>query len=204
MEGKEIVFVLGGPGSGKGTQALTISKEYGIGYLSTGDLLRAATAPLPEGVEDKRSGQEKETIEKLKKIMKDGQLVPDEIVIDLVKKELMAQNAKYFFLDGFPRSLSQTQKFAEQIGECKGVLFLDVPDEELTKRLLNRGLTSGRADDNEESIKKRLQTYHQISFPVIDYYDPKGKVLRVDGSKSISEVHEEIVTILRQKLNWQI
>ncbi|KAH0792761.1 Adenylate kinase family protein [Histomonas meleagridis] len=204
MEGKEIVFVLGGPGSGKGTQALTISKEHGIGYLSTGDLLRAATAPLPEGVEDQRSEKEKQTIEELKKTMQNGQLVPDEIVIDLVEKELKGQNAKYFFLDGFPRSLSQAQKFTEQIGPCKGVLFLDVPDEELTKRLLNRGLTSGRSDDNEESIKKRLVTYHQISVPVIEYYEPKGKVIRIDGSKGISDVHDEIISVLRSKLNWQI
>lgn len=204
MQEKEFVFVLGGPGSGKGTHSVQIAKDYNIGYLSTGDLLRAATQPLPEGVVDTRTQEEKDMNENIKNLMKNGQLVPDEVVLNLVKLEIKKQNKKYFFLDGFPRSIAQAEKFEKQIGNCKAVLFLDVPDDVLLSRLVKRGQTSGRADDNEEAAKKRLVTYHQISYPVIEYYAPKGKVIRIDSNKSIQEVHNNFISELKDKLHWEL
>ena len=195
---KEVIFVLGGPGSGKGTQTQTIANEYGIGYLSTGDLLRAATAA---GKEDEE-GEDRDFIEALRETMKSGQLVSDETIMRLVKSELDKSDKQYFFLDGFPRTVKQAELFTEQIGECRAVLFLDVPDIELKTRLLKRGETSGRADDNEESILKRLATYHEQSYPVIELYEPKGKVVRVNGLRSIDAVKAEVLYELRKM--WEI
>ena len=143
MQEKEFVFVLGGPGSGKGTHSVQIAKDYNIGYLSTGDLLRAATQPLPEGVVDTRTQEEKDMNENIKNLMKNGQLVPDEVVLNLVKLEIKKQNKKYFFLDGFPRSIAQAEKFEKQIGNCKAVLLKEVKHQAvqmIMKKQLKRGL----------------------------------------------------------------
>lgn len=204
MQEKEFVFVLGGPGSGKGTQSLQIAKEYNIGYLSTGDLLRAAVQPLAPGAVDTRTEAEKEMNEHIKNLMKNGQLVPDEVVLDLVKLEIQKQDRKYFFLDGFPRSIAQAEKFEQQIGKCRAVLFLDVPDDVLLSRLVKRGETSGRADDNEEAAKKRLVTYHNVSYPVIDHYSPKGMVIKLNGNRTIRETHDDIIAQLRSALHWEL
>ena len=198
MTNKEVIFVLGGPGSGKGTQTQTIANDYGIGYLSTGDLLRAATAA---GKEDEE-GEDRDFIEALRETMKSGQLVSDETIMRLVKNELEKSDKPYFFLDGFPRTVKQAELFTEQIGECRAVLFLDVPDVELKTRLLKRGETSGRADDNEESILQRLATYHEQSYPVIEHYEPKGKVVRVNGLRTIDAVKADILYELRKM--WEI
>lgn len=198
LSSKEVVFVLGGPGSGKGTQSQNIAKEYGIGYLSTGDLLRAATSEADEALE----GDKLDLVVTLRDKMKNGELVPDEIILQLVKEEMAKQEAKYFFLDGFPRTVAQAEKFTEQIGECKAVLFLEVSDDELTSRLLKRGETSGRTDDNLDAIKKRLETYHNASFPVIEMYEPKGKVIKINGLRSIDAVRADILAELRKF--WEI
>jgi adenylate kinase family enzyme len=193
---KEIVFVLGGPGSGKGTQALSIARDYDIGYLSTGDLLRGATDEftasddIPADLLEKR--------DQLRQIMQAGQLVPDEIILALLQSELKRSDNPHFFVDGFPRTVAQAEEFEAQIASPVAVVFLDVADAELTKRLLNRGKTSGRADDNAESIAKRLQTYHEQSYPVIDYYVPQAKVVPIDGMRSVDAVRAEILFELRK------
>jgi adenylate kinase len=199
---KQIVFVLGGPGSGKGTQAQSIGADYGIGYLSTGDLLRAATdeTVLAETTDEAAV----ERGQKLRDIMKNGELVPDDIILELVKAELEKSDKDYFFVDGFPRKVSQAEAFEAQIAPPKAVLFLDVPDAELTARLLKRGETSGRADDNAESIAKRLQTYHDQSYPVVDLYQPQGKVVKLNGFRPVDAVRAEILYELRKFWNLPV
>jgi adenylate kinase family enzyme len=200
MDDKEIVFVLGGPGSGKGTQALSIARDYDLGYLSTGDLLRAATSDdqTPEDADPDYLDRQ----DQLREIMQSGQLVPDELILALVKEELLKSDKKYFFVDGFPRKVSQAEAFETEIATPVAVLFLDVPDTELTRRLLERGKTSGRADDNAESIAKRLQTYHDQSYPVIDYYTPQAKVVKINGLRSVDAVRADILFELRKI--WEI
>jgi adenylate kinase len=195
---KEIVFVLGGPGSGKGTQAQTIAKDYELGYLSTGDLLRAATNDL-NAPEDDPDWQER--ADGLRQIMRNGELVPDATILELVKAEIERSDKPIFFVDGFPRNVAQANLFEAEIAPPKAVLFLDVADAELTRRLLDRGKTSGRADDNAASIAKRLVTYHEQSFPVIDHYTPQGKVIKIDGARSISAVRADILFELRKFWN---
>jgi adenylate kinase len=200
MEDKEIVFVLGGPGSGKGTQTLSIARDYDIGYLSTGDLLRAATdeAQTPDDFD----GSFCERRDQLREIMQSGQLVPDEVILALVRQELGRSDKKYHFVDGFPRNISQAEAFESEIATPTAVLYLEVPDEELTRRLLKRGETSGRADDNAESIAKRLHTFHDQSVPVIDYYIPQAKVVTINGVQSVGEVRAEILCELGKF--WEI
>jgi adenylate kinase family enzyme len=193
---KSIIFVLGGPGSGKGTQTQSIANDYGIGYLSTGDLLRAATSD--EFLNGNEDASAVERGEKLKEIMKNGELVPDEVILELVKVELEKSDKAYFFVDGFPRAVSQAEAFEAQIAAPAAVLFLDVPDTELTARLLKRGETSGRSDDNQEAIVKRLATYHDQSYPVVERYTPQGKVIKLNGFRPIDAVRAEILFQLRK------
>jgi adenylate kinase len=196
MVEKEIVFVLGGPGSGKGTQALTIAQDYGLGYLSTGDLLRAATdeSQTPDDPDQEFLDRR----DQLRQIMESGQLVPDEIILALVKAEIDKSDAQYYFVDGFPRKVSQAEAFENEIAAPKAVLFLDGPDGELTQRLLKRGETSGSTDDNAESIAKRLKTYHDQSYPVIEYYTPEAKVIKINGYRSKDAVKADILFELRK------
>lgn len=201
LAAKEVIFFLGGPGSGKGTQSMVIAQEYDIGYLSTGDLLRSVTA---EGkAEEEGDAEWLEKIKELREIMKNGQLVADETIMELVKREMQKSDKSRFFVDGFPRTQKQAELFEAQICECKAVLFLNVPDDVLKARLLKRGESSGRADDNEESIVKRLATYHEQSYPVIEYYKPKGKVIEINGIRTKDAVKADILFELRA-LGWDL
>jgi adenylate kinase family enzyme len=111
---------------------------------------------------------------------------------------MQAQNTKYFFLDGFPRTVAQAELFEQQGVKVTAVLFLDVPDTELTKRLLKRGETSGRSDDNQSAIVNRLQTYHNESYPVIQFYEPKGKVVKLNGFRSLNAIRADILYEIRK------
>jgi adenylate kinase len=158
-----IIWVLGGPGSGKGTQCEKLVARYGFVHLSSGDLLRDEVAS------ESKLGQE------IKDIMVRGDLVPREIVLNLIKNAMVAKlsTAKGFLIDGYPREIEQGVEFEKRIAPCTLVLYFDCSDEEMTRRLLGRALKSGRADDNEETIKKRLVTFHQHSEPVIQKYSEK-------------------------------
>lgn len=178
----KIVFLLGGPGSGKGTVAEKIVETFGFQHISTGDLLRdevKAGTPLGKEVE---------------KIMASGGLVPVDLTMDLLKaameKALQAEKKPSgFLIDGFPRETSQIAAFQNKIGrDCNIVLYLDAPEDVMVKRLLNRGLTSGRADDNEASIKLRLTTYNEKTAPVISHYEAKAMTRRIDASGTVDEV----------------
>lgn len=171
-----IIWVLGGPGSGKGTQCDLIVKKYGYTHLSSGDLLRAEVA----------SGSERG--KQLNAIMEKGELVSLDVVMDLLKEAMLSKlsTSKGYLIDGYPRDVSQGELFEKEIAPCTVILFFDVSDETMKTRLLNRGKSSGRVDDNEETIAKRLQTFHQHSAPVVSHYHAKCKTF--SGEKPPEEV----------------
>ncbi len=180
------LILFGPPGSGKGTQSERLISKYGLKHLSTGDLLRSEiTAQTPLGME-------------AKKIMDKGQLVPDEVVIGMISSALEANpEAKGFLFDGFPRTVAQAEAL-DKLLKLKGtqinaMISLLVSEEELVKRLLNRGLTSGRSDDtNEEVIRARITEYRNKTSVVADYYQKFDKLAEIKGEGSIDEIFEAL------------
>ncbi|XP_006768594.1 PREDICTED: adenylate kinase isoenzyme 1 isoform X3 [Myotis davidii] len=172
----KIIFVVGGPGSGKGTQCEKIVQKYGYTHLSTGDLLRAEVS----------SGSARGKM--LSEIMEKGQLVPLETVLDMLRDAMMAKvdTSKGFLIDGYPR----------EIGQPTLLLYVDAGPETMTQRLLKRGETSGRVDDNEETIKKRLDTYYKATEPVIAFYEKRGIVRKVNAEGSVDSVFSQVCTHL--------
>jgi UMP-CMP kinase len=173
-----VIFVLGGPGAGKGTQCAKLVKDYNFINLCAGDLLRAERirkgSPYGELIND---------------YIAQGQIVPMEITIALLHAEMKKSSSKRFIIDGFPRKMDQALKFEELIVECKHVLYYECTEDVMLQRLLKRGLvfiyigeSSGRVDDNIESIKKRFETFKETSFPVIEHYQKLNKVSAVDYS----------------------
>jgi len=162
-----IIWVLGGPGCGKGTQCDKIVQRYGYTHLSTGDLLRDAV----------KSGSARG--QQLQAIMEKGELVPLSVVLDLLKEAMMGKlsNTSGFLIDGYPREVQQGEEFENQIKACNLILYFDVADDTMLKRLLKRAETSGRADDNEATIKKRLELFHSHSKPVVQRYNEKVKTI---------------------------
>ncbi|GAA5948614.1 hypothetical protein JCM3765_004944 [Sporobolomyces pararoseus] len=194
-----VIFVLGGPGAGKGTQCARLVQDHQFVHLSAGDLLRA---------EQTREGSQYGEL--IKNFIKEGKIVPMEVTIKLLENAMRSeldqqqqtgddnsggkqQKKKRFLIDGFPRQMDQAIKFDESVCPSSLVLFLVCPENILQERLLERGKTSGRDDDNAESIKKRFQTFINTSMPVVDYYRKQGKVVDIDSSKTIDQVYEEIV-----------
>jgi adenylate kinase len=176
------IILFGPPGSGKGTQSEKLIAKYGLKHLSTGDLLRTEIASqTPLGLEAKN-------------FMDKGQLVPDEVVIGMISSALEANpQAKGFLFDGFPRTEAQSEALDKLLKlkqtEIGSVLALVVSEEELVKRLLNRGLTSGRSDDNNEDvIRARIAEYHKKTSPVADYYSKFNKVVNIPGEGSVDEI----------------
>ncbi len=181
------VLMMGPPGAGKGTQAKLLGERYGIPQISTGDMLREATA----------SGSE--LGERVKGIMARGELVPDDVVIELVRERLERPDcAKGFILDGFPRTASQAAALDALLGdrgrEPLQVVFVDVPEDELRRRILTRG--EGRADDTEETVTKRLEVYQRETAPVLDHYGEA--VVRIGGLGTIEEVASQIPPALER------
>ena len=187
------IIIFGPPGSGKGTQAEKLVEKYNLIHLSTGNLLRSEIdAESPLGLE-------------AKKFMDEGLLVPDEVVIGMIGSKLDEhKDAEGFIFDGFPRTVDQAialDKLLEfKDAPISNVLALQVSNEELTKRLLNRGKTSGRTDDtNEEKISTRIEEYELKTKPVADYYNEQEKLVEVFGENSIDETFEMLSTILDKK-----
>ncbi|KAI9489573.1 adenylate kinase-domain-containing protein [Zychaea mexicana] len=188
-----VVFVLGGPGSGKGTQSEYIIKDYGFVHLSAGDLLRE---------EQKREGsQYKELIQDC---IREGKIVPMEVTIALLenamKEAIDKEGKKRFLIDGFPRKMDQALKFEEVVVESQFTLYFECSEDTLVTRLLKRGESSGRIDDNIESIKKRFQTFKETSFPVIEYYEGKDKVRKVNAERDIEKVYADVKKVIEAAL----
>lgn len=180
------LILFGPPGSGKGTQSEKLIAKYGLKHLSTGDLLRSEIAQqTPLGLEAKN-------------FMDKGQLVPDEVVIGMISSALDSNpQAKGFLFDGFPRTEAQAEALDKLLKLKKTsiglMLALDVTEEELVKRLLGRGKTSGRSDDtNEEVIRARIVEYHKKTSAVADYYSKFDKVKHVKGEGTIDEIFAAI------------
>merc|ERR1712168_607900 len=182
--GLPIVWVLGGPGCGKGTQCDKIVAKYGFTHLSSEDLLREEVA----------SGSERG--KNLTAIMESGQLVPLQTVLDLLAEAMVKKlsGSKGFLIDGYPREVAQGEEFEKAIAPCKHILYFEVSDATMTQRLLKRAETSGRADDNEETIKKRLVTFHQHSEPVIAAYKAKCSV--IPAERTVDEIYADVCKAL--------
>ncbi|KAI0468643.1 uridylate kinase [Xylaria cf. heliscus] len=196
-----VLFVLGGPGAGKGTQCERLVATYGFTHLSAGDLLRA---------EQNRSGSQYGEL--IKDYIKDGLIVPMEVTIALLEnamRDAMSSSPSTstpsnppstttttttnplkgkFLIDGFPRKFDQAVKFEEAVCPARFVLFYDCPEHEMERRLLERGKTSGREDDNAESIRKRFRTFVETSMPVVDYYEKQDKVVRIRADVAPDDV----------------
>lgn len=197
------IVLLGAPGAGKGTQAQKLVADYGVAHISTGDLLRNAVKA------------QSELGKQAKSYMDAGQLVPDSLVIDLVKERLAEPDAqKGWILDGFPRNTAQAEVLDSELAKMgvalDGALLVDVAFDVIVKRLSSRrtcrscGYTAGpetevcprcggemyqRDDDKPETIQKRLDTYQSQTAPLIDYYEKQGKLLKVDGDRPVDEVY---------------
>ena len=180
------LILFGPPGSGKGTQSERLISKYGLRHLSTGDLLRSEIAGLsPLGLA-------------AKSYMDKGQLVPDEVVIEMISSALDNNpQAHGFLFDGFPRTTAQAEALDKLLAQ-KGtsiaiVLALQVSEDELTKRLLNRGLSSGRSDDaDEEVIRSRHAEYAKKTAAVADYYKKYGKVIYIKGEGDVDEIFQSL------------
>ncbi len=182
------IVLFGPPGAGKGTQSENIIEKYGLKHISTGDLFR------------KHLGEGTELGKKAQSFMDNGKLVPDEVVIGMVDDFLNANtDAKGFIFDGFPRTVAQAEALDTLLEnhstKINCMVMLDVPEEELKRRLLERGKTSGRADDqNEEKINTRIQEYLNKTLPVAAFYEGQGKAAKINGVGTIEGIFEDIAS----------
>jgi adenylate kinase len=188
------LILFGPPGSGKGTQSEKIVNKFGLKHLSTGDLLRREIADkTPLGMEAKN-------------FMDKGQLVPDEVVIGMIDSSLEKNpGAKGFLFDGFPRTAAQAEALDKLLALKKTsitkVLALEVSEEELVKRLLKRGETSGRSDDtNEEVIRKRFAVYQKETSAVADHYKALGKFESIKGEGTVDEIFESLTNAIEAQM----
>ena len=180
------IVLFGGPGSGKGTQSEKLIKKYGLHHISTGEVLRDHIK------------RETELGKIAKSYIDEGQLIPDDLMIQILDSVLEeAKEKPGVIFDGFPRTIPQAEALNELLKkrgkELHAVVGLEVPDDELVKRMIQRGLQTGRADDNEETIKKRLKVYHNQTSPLKDHYLKKNKYVAIDGNREIDEIFETIV-----------
>ncbi len=181
------IVLFGPPGAGKGTQSEFLIKKYDLVHLSTGDLLRAELKAETElGIE-------------ARELMDRGELVADHIVIGMIRNKMEANlKAKGFIFDGFPRTRGQAEALDEML-EVKeepitAMLALEVPEEELVRRLISRGTTSGRSDDKDEAvIRNRIREYEQKTAPLKEYYSGQGKYKAIDGVGSVVDITDRLV-----------
>jgi len=200
-----VIFVLGGPGAGKGTQCAKLVQRFGFCHLSAGDLLRS---------EQNREGSEYGEL--IRTNIREGTIVPMEVTIKLLENAMRATIAENregegwaddrgrFLVDGFPRKMDQADKFEEDVCTSSLVLYYTTTEEVMLSRLLERGKTSGREDDNVESIKKRMRTYHEQTMPVIEHYEKLGKVATIDSSRTVEEVHNDTSVVVGKILATQV
>ena len=188
------VVIFGAPGSGKGTQSERIIKEYGLHHISTGEVLRDHIARGPE----------------LGKIadgyISRGQLIPDDLMVRVLASVLddnPEKTSKGVIFDGFPRTIPQAESLkkmlAERGSEVHAVIGLEVPEEELIRRMLQRGKETGRADDNIDTITKRLKVYHEQTAPLREYYEQEGNYLPVEGCGDVDRIFFDIKTRINKR-----
>jgi len=185
----KVVFILGGPGAGKGTQCSLLSSNVGWSHLSAGDLLRA----------ERKSGSGLAEI--INQKISNGQIVPSSITVTLLRnamEKIYAENPEdntKFLIDGFPRSVENSTVWDDQMSDAatvEFVLFLDCPEDVMTGRLLERAKTSGRNDDNLEVIRKRFKTFRDESMPIVNTYEKSGLVRHVVADRSVEDVYAEV------------
>jgi UMP-CMP kinase len=188
----QVVFVLGGPGAGKGTQCALLSEKLNWSHLSAGDLLRA----------ERKSGSD--LAELINAKISAGQIVPSSITVTLIQNAMEKIRAECgttkFLIDGFPRSAENCTVWEEKMAnssEVEFVLFLHCPEDVMTGRLLERAKTSGRNDDNLETIRKRFKTFRVESMPIVDMYEKKGLVKTVVADRSVEDVYEEVQVLFK-------
>lgn len=187
------LVIFGGPGSGKGTQSARIIDNYGLYHISTGELLRDHIK------------RETEIGKTANEYISKGQLIPDDLMISIIEDVLdkEAKDKKGIILDGFPRTIPQAEALEEFLksrgSEVHAVIGLEVPDEELTSRLLKRAEESGRSDDNPETIKKRLEVYHNQTSPLREHYIGKNKYISINGKGNVDDIFHSIKDGLKEK-----
>ena len=184
------IVIFGAPGSGKGTQSDLLIKTYGFGHISTGDVLRAE---IKNGTELGKTA---------KGYIDNGQLIPDELMINIlasVYDSFGADHAGVIF-DGFPRTIAQAEALKAMLAErghnVAAMVELDVPEDELMTRLVKRGQESGRSDDNEETIKKRLDVYHNQTAPLIEWYEKEGIRNHINGLGELDRIFSDICKVI--------
>ena len=183
------LVIFGAPGSGKGTQSDILVEKYGFDHISTGDVLRAE---IKAGSELGRTAKE---------FIDNGQLIPDSLMIDILAATYDAlPKEQGVIFDGFPRTIPQAEALKAMLAErgttVHAMLELNVPDEMLMERLINRGKMSGRADDNEETIAKRLGVYHSQTMPLIEWYEKEGLRNAVKGYGSLEEINANLCVVI--------
>lgn len=183
------IVLFGPPGSGKGTQAATLKDRLAVPHISTGDLLRAAVkAGTPLG-------------QKVKSVMEAGQLVSDDLVLDLLADRVAQDDARDgFILDGYPRNLAQANALdamLERIGQPLDMaLLLEVPHELIVDRLAGRAAAEGRKDDDPDTVRARLKVYAEQTAPVADFYRQRGQLAEVDGTGTVDDVQARLLDVI--------
>ena len=184
------IVIFGAPGSGKGTQSDLLIKEYGLGHISTGDVLRQEIK------------KETELGKTAKQYIDKGQLIPDSLMIDILAKvyDSFGTSHKGVIFDGFPRTIPQAEALKKMLEErghrVAAMLELDVPEDELMTRLIKRGKESGRSDDNEDTIKKRLDVYHNQTAPLITWYKKENIHHHINGLGALDRIFGDICTVI--------
>jgi len=184
------IVIFGAPGSGKGTQSDLLIEHYGLGHISTGDVLREE---IKKGTELGKTAQS--YIDK-------GNLIPDELMISILANvyDAYGRGHKGVIFDGFPRTIPQAEALKRMLDDrgdrVAAMIELDVPEDELMKRLIQRGKDSGRADDNEETIKKRLVVYHSQTQPLIEWYKQEGLHYHIDGLGTLERIFGDIKKVI--------
>lgn len=187
------IVIFGAPGSGKGTQSEKIVAKYGIDHISTGDVLRAE---IKAGTELGKAA---------KGLIDNGQLVPDDLIVNMLAAKLDGfTESKGVIFDGFPRTIAQAEALKKMLNErgqdVTAMIELDVPEEELMTRLIKRGAESGRADDNEETIRKRLVVYNEQTAPLKDWYKNEGKHCYINGLGELDRIFNDIVAAIDSRM----
>jgi len=197
-----VIFVLGGPGAGKGTQCALLVNDFNFAHLSAGDLLRA---------EQNRKGSQYGDL--IRTYIREGTIVPMQVTMKLLENAMQAilkerttgdgweNGCGRFLVDGFPRKMDQAIGFDEEVCLSSLVIYYKTTEEVMLSRLLERGKTSGREDDNVESIKKRFRTYETDTMPVIKHYSAHGKVAEVGSSGSVEEVYKSTCEVIKDVLS---